>query len=83
MKNYEINSEKSIKGFFEDLYVTYNVAFHPDDEIELDSISEEENEHLNKTMIQCFRYCNNNDLDIYQIGMRVQNKEWKRRGIWS
>ena len=90
MKSYCVNSIDDIKYFFQDIHVLYPFEWHPDDDFhffmkqddETRAFTDEEAEYLNKTMVECFQYCDNNDLDVYEIAGQVQTELWKAQGKW-
>lgn len=89
MKQYKIDSIEAMKGFFRDIIVEQNVALMPDDDFadyvktgtDEPSFTQEEADHLNQVMTDCFQYCEENDFDIYEIAGEIQVEEYKKRGL--
>lgn len=67
MKHYEINSIETLKEFFTDLIVKHKIDFHPDDPFE----DYEEADYHNQVMEHAFNFCDDNDLDIYEVTLEV------------
>ena len=90
MKQYSISTIDDIKQFFKDVHVLYPLEWHPDDDFHFfmkqDEVSkaftEGEAEYLNRIMTECFQYCDDNDLDVYEIASQVQIELWKNEGKW-
>ncbi len=89
MEQITINSVEEIKSFFQMLYDKHDLAFHPDDpfddyvniETKNKVFSKEDSVVLDQAMEDCFTYCEENDLDIYDICGEVQRAEFIKRGI--
>jgi hypothetical protein len=88
-KKYILNTTEDVKQFFRDVHKMYLAEFHPDDDFKdftdeqgNRSFTEEQAEHLNKIMINCFQFCDDNDLDIYDIASAVQIEIWQKQGLW-
>ena len=90
MKQYTIKSTEDINLFFRDIHEMYPFEWHPDDDFhffvkedgETKAFTDEEAEYLNKVMIESFDYCDNNDVDVYEIAEQVQLELWKAQGKW-
>ncbi len=94
---------RDVINFFEYMTRDLKSVWHPDDDfttyINLDnkeqSWSKTEGELLNKRMAEAFEVCNDNDTDIYQLGMetvlllergtkyKAQNKSPKKKKAWK
>ncbi|WP_072836072.1 hypothetical protein [Flavisolibacter ginsengisoli] len=89
MKEYQINTVKDIKAFFQSLYDDYDLAFMPDDDFtdyttgdNQPTFNKEEADYLNDVMTRCFDVADRNDADIYEVASEVQVAEYKKRGIF-
>lgn len=77
-----INNVDDVKNFINDVYSILHLNFHPDtpfnDYINLDTdqptFNVSESNALDNILDQCFLYCEKNNLDIYEIGLEIQNK---------
>ena len=88
-KQYLLRSAEDVKQFFRDIHSIYDAEFHPDDDFkdytdgeENRSFTDEQAEYLNKIMVDCFQFCEDNDLDIYELAGEVQVEIWTKQGIW-
>jgi hypothetical protein len=80
MKN--INTIKGVKQYFHLLVKNYGLSFHPDDDFKsyLSHNTKErlftdaEATHHNKLMDKCFVICNENNVDIYDLGLMIQQQ---------
>jgi len=91
VKQYSIKSAEEVKQFFRDVHEMYPLEWHPDDDFHFfmkeDEVTwaftDEEAEYLNKVMIDSFDYCDNNDVDVYELAEQVQLELWKALGKWT
>jgi hypothetical protein len=89
MKQYNINSRESMEQFFTDIVAIHKCTLHPDDpftdmvnlETDQPTFSKEEAEYLDNVMRDCFQYCDDNQLDIYEVAGTIQVKEYKKLGV--
>ncbi len=87
----KIASKQMVRSFFKNLSDDLDTGFHPDDDFaeytevnsEKKSFPKEQADDLNKIMEECFDWCAKNNEDIYGIGLSVQQKELKKRGIFA
>ena len=91
MNTYTIDSEETVKQFFKDVHELYPFEWHPDDDFheymkedqKTRVFTDEEAAYLNKVMIKCFDYCDDNDIDIYELAGQVQIDIWREQGKWT
>jgi len=88
-KRYVFMSAEDVKQFFRDLHGIYESEFHPDDDFRdyvnregERSFTDEQAEYLNNVMTQSFQFCEDNNLDIYDIAGEVQIERWRKSGFW-
>ena len=75
----EITSISDVEYFFNYLINEESLNFHPDEDFrnyihldtDLPSYVPEEADHRNKLMEACFKVCNKENADIYQIGIEM------------
>jgi hypothetical protein len=88
MEQISIDTIEDVRSFFQLLYDKYDLNFHPDDPF-ADYVnqkgerlfSDEEASQLDQVMEKCFEVCETVNVDIYQIGLEVQQDQFKKRGI--
>ncbi|MDI1324239.1 MAG: hypothetical protein PSV36_15920 [Algoriphagus sp.] len=76
---HSIHSISEVEDFFIHLIEKESLNFHPDDDFknyinldtQLPSYSVEEAEFRNKLMEACFEICDQEESDIYQIGLKI------------
>ncbi len=76
--DFQILSPRTIAGFFRSLITTKELNFHPDTPFEdyigansVPTFTNEESIILDKAMEACFVYCQQNQLDLYEIAVDV------------
>jgi len=78
----EIKTVKDVEEFFEHLYEKESLSFHPDDDFEgyingktgEPSYTKEEAHERDTLMESCFVVCDQNNVDIYGVGIDVADK---------
>ncbi|RYG01558.1 MAG: hypothetical protein EOO02_12520 [Chitinophagaceae bacterium] len=88
MKLYVITSVEEMKLFFVDVIIVYKCLLHPDDFF-ADMVNEQGGptferglaSYLDGVMTACFVYCDTHDLDIYEIAIEIQVREYKKLGL--
>ncbi len=88
MKAYTIDSIESMQQFFRDVINVHSCTLMPDDSFEdmvdkddKPTFTQSEAAVLDSAMLQCFEFCDDNDLDIYAIAGDIQVSEYKRLGL--
>jgi hypothetical protein len=86
MESFYIDSKDSIVNFFKALIVQHNIVLFPDlDFLEYGDdqpvFTTDECKSLDTLMIECFNYCDQNDLDIYELAGEAQVSVYKEKGL--
>lgn len=76
--NNHISSIKDVEAFFQHLVLDRKVNFHPDDMFEnyvsceggINTFTLEECANYNRLMDECFKVCEKEGKDIYEIGIK-------------
>lgn len=58
---------QDIENFFKELTLKYGQTWHPDDNFE--------NKAEEVMMDKCFEHCNENNIDIYELGFKIINHD--------
>ena len=90
MKKYTINNVDDVKQFFKDIHDLYPNEWHPDDDFHFfmkeddttRAFTDKEAEYLNIIMTNCFQYCDDNDIDVYDIASQIQKELWGAQDKW-
>jgi hypothetical protein len=77
-----INSRDDIESFFKNLINKLNLNLHPDDPFidytndeDVNTFSDEQASEMEDIMDLCFEYCEENKIDIYEIGYEILRKK--------
>lgn len=87
-RQYTIDSKEAMAQFFNYVINVYDCLLHPDDSffdmVDTEGRSAFDTEtatYLNDVMEECFSYCEQHGLDIYEEAGIVQVREYKRLGL--
>jgi hypothetical protein len=86
MESFCIDSKDSIGKFFKALIEQYNIVLFPDLDFseygdDQPVFSPGECKSLDTLMIECFNYCDQDDLDIYELAAEAQVLVYKEKGL--
>ena len=87
MNRYVINDVLDVKQVLNDIHELYPLEWHPNDNFVFYTKEEEmtrafrneKQDIFNQIMTECFQYCDDFDLDVYEVAGEVQAELWKKQ----
>ena len=89
-RSYNIDSLQGVEEFLSDLTNLYECVYHPDDDISFTefkdrdltvTFSKGDGLYLDSVMSQCIEFCDKNNLDICEIGLKCVEEFFEQRKV--